>query len=271
MSVYEIVTERIIKMMEAGTPPWRAPWRNGFPINWKSQKVYRGINLLLLSPGEYVTYKQMKEAGGTLKKDQSAYIAVFFKMLENNDTKEKFPMMRYYKVFNIEEQIDGMELRRQPTEPLKDTEVFKTAEEIAKNFPDGPEVLTGTTLEGAYYNIKKDIVVLPPKKEFVSLHEYYSTMFHELAHSTGNARRLNRFMEDAGDTKYEYTKEELVAEIGSAMLCGVAGIAQETLENSAAYLTSWMKRLKDDPKMIVSAASAAQKAADYIQDIKPER
>ena len=240
-------------------------------MNWKSQKPYRGINLLLLPPGEYVTYKQMNEAGGTLKKDQSAYIAIFFKMMESDTTGKKFPLMRYYKVFNIEEQIDGMELRRQPTEPLADTAVFEKAEDIIKNFPNPPEILPGTTSGGAYYKIKSDQVVIPPKKEFVSLHEYYSTVFHELVHSTGNTKRLNRFVDNEGDTKkYAYAKEELVAEIGNAMLCGVAGIENETLENSAAYLTSWMKHLKDDPRMIVTASSAAQKAADHILGIKVE-
>jgi antirestriction protein ArdC len=101
---------------------------------------------------------------------------------------------------------------------------------------------------------------------FRSSEEYYSTFFHELTHSTGHKSRLGRdgFESVQSFGSESYSKEELVAEVGAAMLCGVTGIENRTLGNSAAYLKTWIERLKSDSRLIVTAASAAQKAADYI-------
>jgi antirestriction protein ArdC len=119
----------------------------------------------------------------------------------------------------------------------------------------------------AAYVPSKDTVTMPSRAAFDSQAEYYSTLFHELTHSTGHPKRLAR----EGIEKIQpfgsedYSKEELVAEMGSAMLCGAAGIEKATISNSAAYLRSWTNRLKADSRLVVSAARAAQEAADYIR------
>ena len=108
---------------------------------------------------------------------------------------------------------------------------------------------------------------MPSRNAFDSPEEYYSTLFHELTHSTGHTSRVGRDGIEKLNTfgSESYSKEELIAEMGAAMLCGVAGIERKTLSNSAAYLKSWIDVLKSDARMVVSAASQAQKAADYIQ------
>ena len=119
----------------------------------------------------------------------------------------------------------------------------------------------------ASYVPSKDTVTMPSRTAFQSQADYYSTLFHELTHSTGHAKRLGRegFDKPQMFGSDSYSREELIAEMGSAMLCGVAGIEQSTVANSVAYLQSWTARLKGDSRLVVSAASAAQKAADYIR------
>lgn len=141
---------------------------------------------------------------------------------------------------------------------------IESAEEIVKGMPNPPAFEQDAR---AAYIPSKDTVTMPSRTAFQSQAEYYSTLFHELVHSTGHAKRLGREglekLQPFGSE--DYSKEELVAEMGSAMLCGVAGIDQSTLANSAAYLKTWIERLKSDSRLVVSAASAAQKAADYIR------
>jgi len=127
-----------------------------------------------------------------------------------------------------------------------------------------------------WYRPSTDTVEMPSKSLFSSIEEYYSTLFHELTHSTGHASRIGREGIKQLNTfgSESYSREELIAEMGAAMLCGVTGIDQATIQNSAAYLKTWIERLKSDSKLLVSAASAAQKASDYIlrksQTIAPE-
>jgi antirestriction protein ArdC len=124
----------------------------------------------------------------------------------------------------------------------------------------------------AYYTASADAVVMPRREAFDSPEFYYSVLFHELTHSTGAVHRLNRpTLNQAlkfGDTNY--SKEELVAEMGSSFLSGHTGIEQVTLHNSAAYLNSWIRALKGDPKLVIVAAAAAQKATDYILNRRTE-
>jgi antirestriction protein ArdC len=119
----------------------------------------------------------------------------------------------------------------------------------------------------AWYSPNSDSVGMPARSLFHSSEEYYCTLFHELAHSTGHAKRLHRdnFDNPVSFGSESYSKEELIAEMTAAMLCGITGIEQKTLENSAAYLKTWIARLKSDSRLLVSAASHAQKAADFIQ------
>ena len=266
--VYEKVTDQIIKKLEEGTIPWRMPFKaGGFPVNYVTQKAYRGVNTLLLEPGEYATFKQIKDNGGKVKKGAKSKMVVFWKLIdaEDEDTGEeiKVPLMRTYNVFKIGEQTEGLEPKRQ--EKGFEHDPIEEAEKLIKGYADAPAY---TSESGrAYYRPSADLVNVPPKEDFKVIEEYYSTFFHEIVHSTGHQRRLNRpgITEFNGFGTETYSKEELVAELGASMLCATVGIENATLDNSAAYIESWLKALKDDRTMIISASQQAQKAVDHIQ------
>ncbi|WP_332085976.1 ArdC family protein [Paenibacillus sp. GYB006] len=263
-SVYEIVTERILELLAAGVVPWRRPWVVSGAVNWISQRPYRGINTLLLPPGEYATYKQITEAGGSVKGAKSQ-IVVFWRWLEKEDADtgeaEKIPMLRYYRVFDIKD-CKGIKSKRK--EISFDHDPIAEAEAIVDGYIDAPPI--GFASGRAYYMPSPDRVSVPPIQDYPKAEEYYSTLFHELIHSSGHQSRLNRpgIEEYAAFGDENYSKEELIAEIGAAMLCATCGIDNSTIENSAAYIQSWHRKLKNDPTLIVKAAGQAQKATDYI-------
>ena len=263
-SVYEIVTERILELLAAGVVPWRRPWVVSGAVNWISQRPYRGINTLLLPPGEYATYKQITEAGGSVKGAKSQ-IVVFWRWLEKEDADtgeaEKIPMLRYYRVFDIKD-CKGIKSKRK--EVSFDHDPIAEAEAIVDGYADAPPI--GFASGRAYYMPSPDRVSVPPLQDYPKAEEYYSTLFHELIHSSGHQSRLNRpgIEEYAAFGDENYSKEELIAEIGAAMLCATCGIDNSTIENSAAYIQSWHRKLKNDPTLIVKAAGQAQKATDYI-------
>jgi len=275
-TVYEIVTDRIIKQLEAGTIPWRKPWNSAYvqgqgegPVSWDTQRPYSGVNLLLLDPGEYATYNAIQAAGGHVKKGEKASIAVFWKMNrvqdENDPDKEKLiPFLRYYSVFEINTQAEGLSSKRAKAEEHKNSPI-EEAERIISNMPNRPSIVNG---KDALYRGSTDTVEIPTRSSFINSEAYYGTLFHELAHSTGHESRLNRPIKNRFGTD-PYAKEELVAEIGAAFLAAVARLENPfTIENSGAYIQSWIRRFRDDSRLIVTAASQAQKAADYIRGIK---
>jgi len=268
VSVYDIITDRIIEKMEQGDIPWVKPWNSRPAVNWVTQKEYRGINQLLLDPGEYLTFNQVKKVRGRVNKGAKSQIVTFYKSLEieDKDTGEEktIPMLRYYRVFNIK---DCTGIKSKQEEVNFEHNPIEEAEGIIKGYRDRPSI---TFAPGrAFYRPADDIISIPDKSDFEKVEEYYSTLFHESVHSTGHKSRLNRtgITGIAAFGSEIYSKEELVAEIGAAMLCGIAGIENVTLENSAAYLQSWIRELRNDKRLIVQASSQAQKAADYIQGI----
>lgn len=269
--VYELVTEQIIERLNEGVIPWQKPWANGGAYSWNTEKPYRGINQFLLDGGEYATFNQIKEAGGKVKKGARSQIIVFWKMWQTEDDASgeeiKVPVLRYYKVFKVGEQTEGIEPKRE----LKtfDHNPIEEAEQLAEKYMDAP--LITHEQGGAWYKPFQDQINVPPKSHFIDINEYYSTLFHEMVHSTGHVDRLNRkeVMNVRTHKSKSYSREELVAELGASMLCGVAGInTDDLLDNSAAYIDGWLQALKNDNKMMVIAAQRAQKAADYIQGIK---
>ena len=262
-TVYEQITDRIISMLEAGTVPWRKPWnvQTGLPRNLVTKKAYRGINTFLLHAMSYespywLTFRQAQELGGTVRKGEKACPVVFWRQLEVEDKEsheiEKIPMLRFYYVFNTA-QVDGL----------------KNIPVIVALMPKRPEIKHG--LAKAFYSPGVDIVAMPDRARFDTEAGYYATLFHELTHATGHASRLNRptLTESAGFGSNPYCREELVAELGAAFLCGHAGI-ENTIQNSAAYLQNWLEALQNDNKLIVQAAAQAQKAADFILGTKFE-
>lgn len=273
IDVYQIVTDRIIEKLEKGIAPWRRPWNaSGIAVNWKTQKPYRGINTLLLEPGEYATFNQIKEAGGKVRKGAQSEIVVFWKWLEkeDEDTGEtvKIPFLRYYRVFEINTQVEGLQSKREVVE--YDHNPIEEAEKIFKGYMNAPSYTFNSGR--AYYRPSMDQVNVPPLKDFEIAEEYYSTLFHEMIHSTGHRSRLNRpgIENVAAFGSESYSKEELIAEMGSAMLCAMAGIDNSTIQNSANYIGGWLRALKNDKRLVVQAAGQAQKAADYILGVDVE-
>jgi antirestriction protein ArdC len=270
-TAYDVVTELIIKQLESGVAPWRKPWRTEMPANLVSKREYRGINIFLLASQGYgsrywLTYRQAQALGGNVKKGERGTKVVFWKISEfdkeNAETGEienrKSILLRYYTTFNLE-QCEGIKSpERAPViNPLEQ------CESIVRSMPNPPGFEQDSR---AFYRPSSDMVGMPARSAFHSAEEYYSTFFHELTHSTGHPSRVGRegIMNHNPFGSEDYSKEELVAEMGAAMLSGVAGIESQTLDNSAAYLQAWINKLKSDSRLIVSAASQAQKAADYI-------
>ena len=275
-TVYEIVTERILTELERGNVPWHKPWsgEQSMPRNLTSGKLYRGCNVFLLGMQGYgspywLTYKQAQARGGSVRKGEKASPIVFWKWLEKKDETGKLqrvPMLRYFSGFNVE-QCDGLEYPK--PEPKPEFDPIDAAEKLAANYRAGPKLQHGGGR--AYYRPSTDTVQMPERSAFANGPEYYSTLFHELGHSTGHDSRLKRkgITDPIHFGSHSYSKEELVAEMTAAFLCGFSGIDQ-TVENSAAYLRSWIQALKGDAKLVVQAAAQAQKASDHIRGIKFE-
>lgn len=277
ISVYEIVTQQIMERLEKGEIPWKRPWSGsaGVPINLRSKKPYRGVNVWLLgctgySSPYWASFKQVSESGGSIKKGEKSSLVVFWKpmsktIIEEGENGEDLAvekssfMLRYYRVFNVE-QTEGLEDKIPHVEKIEFNPIEK-CEEIMEEMPQRPEIKYGGGR--AFYRPDDDFVQLPLKEHFHSPEEFYSTAFHELVHSTGHSSRLSRDMKNFFGS-HDYSKEELVAEMGASFLCGTAGIENTTIDNSAAYIQSWLKKLNDDKKMVVFAASAAQRAAEFI-------
>ena len=284
-NVYEIVTDRIVKELEKGIIPWQKPWTGGsrWAISHSTGKKYMLLNQMLLEGGEYLTFNEVKKEGGKVKKgEKGSFCASWAKVEETVHSKDEetgemveikkiVPRLRYYYVFEVS-QCEGIE--RKYTEEAKDfgTEHIEDADKIIKAYLDRESTLKFTELEGgtsAYYSPSEDKVVVPAITQFEHVEEFYSTSFHELTHSTMHESRCNRKEERKGKSaafgSEEYSKEELVAEIGAASLVHICGLETEkSFKNSAAYIQSWLKSLKNDPKMIVNACARAEKAVDYI-------
>lgn len=275
MNGYDRITERIVALLEQGTVPWHKPWKakTGLPRNLITKKPYRGVNVILLMSMEYespfwLTYHQATELGGSVRKGEKSCPVVFWKPLkvadEESGDEKKIPLLRIYHVFNSS-QCDGLKLTPTANEPLVHT--AKPAE-IVLNMPRPPAIRHG--MARAYYSPSDDEVGMPDRGLFEAESGYYATLFHELVHSTGHKSRLHRstLIQNTGFGSDPYSREELIAELGSAFLCGYAEIVDQTIDNSAAYLEGWLKQLRYDRTLIVQAAAQAQKAADYISGIQ---
>jgi antirestriction protein ArdC len=282
--LYETITSRILDALDKGTVPWRMPWRraNGdtFPISISTGKHYRGMNCFLLQlsahvrgfeNNRWVTFNQAKALGGGVRKGAKGELVVFWKKWEVKDAtakdgKKTVPVLRYFNVFNASE-VDGLPARFIPA-PVEITphDSIGSAEAIVSGMPQAPVIRH----EGgrAFYRPATDIVTMPERGRFNTGEEYYSTLFHELAHASGHESRLNR-LPSKNETGFiggegEYAREELVAEMTSAFLCAESGISPAVIENQAAYLDGWRRKLRADTKAVVVAAGQAQRAADFI-------
>jgi antirestriction protein ArdC len=275
-TVYEIVTERILALLEQGVTPWRKSWASAqTPRNLNSGRPYRGLNVFLLEPQGYsspwwLTYRQAKERGATVRRGEKASPVIFWKKLEDakaepdpltGKTRAPF-VLRYYSVFNSE-QCDGLNIATPQAEP-RVVDPIEAAEDLLRGVPENvPSIEYGGTV--ACYIPALDKIRVPDRASFDGAEQFYSTLYHELAHATGHASRLNRpeVMKPSFGS-HSYSREELVAEMTAAFLTAEAGIDQPVIENQAAYLAGWLKVLRSDSRAVVLAAGAAQKAADWL-------
>lgn len=271
--IYSAVTERIIHQPEQGHIPWAKPWTGiqGGAFSGATEKPYSLLNQMLLNrPGPYYTFSQVQKLGGAVRKGEKSQMVVFWKKIPvqepdpvTGQEQETFvPMLRYYNVFHAD-QCDGLpaaSIRPQSRPESSEAEAI-----IQRYLQRSGVTLVRQVSDEAYYSPARDRVVLPLQEQFCSMAEYYSTAFHELAHSTGHHSRLNRLHAAACFGSDRYSKEELVAEISAAALVNHAGLETPgTFRNSTAYIQSWLAALKNDRRLIVTASGAAAKAFDLI-------
>jgi antirestriction protein ArdC len=275
--VYELVTERILASLKAGTVPWRKPWsEQAPPENALTRRPYRGVNVLLLGMSPYrdhrwLSLRQAGELGGRVRTGERSSLAVFWKRWEPRDATEEdtretgrtIPILRYYRVFNVE-QCEGLRLAPLMCEERANRRIV-AAEQILAGMPDPPVIEEGGS--AAWYRPRDDRVRIPPFTRFQPADAYYATLFHELGHATGHQKRLDRpgVMESASFGSEVYSREELVAELTSAFLCAASGLDNSLVENAASYISGWTRALEKEPKAIVVAAAQAQRAADFIR------
>ena len=289
--IYTTITDRILAALEAGRVPWQKPWdaRQGRPRNLISGKAYRGVNLLLLANEGgtpfWLTYRQASQLGGYVKKGERGELVVFWKFMakagasEEGETEadesprsSQYALAKAYTVFNARqcELPEEWTAKAEIQEPeLTAAQKITACDEIITTMQHRPALEHGGGR--AFYRQSADRVTMPKPETFISPEHYYSTLFHELTHATGHPSRLDRpTLTDAhrfGDTNY--SKEELVAEMGAAFLCGVSGIDNHTGDSSAAYIQGWLSVLKDGKRLLIQAASQAQRAADLILGVDP--
>lgn len=302
-NVYQIVTDKIVEQLSQGLIPWQKPWTyagsgmtdlRNCAINYTTRKPYSMLNQWLLGfrAGEYLTYKQAEKLGGKVKKGAEGGMVVFWgstiirtkkkdEDVEDGDDTEpttimeerEVPVLKYYHVFHIDD-IDGIESKYADEPEDAETEMpdpIDSAEELIWDYLLREPKLkfqNDRPSDRAYYSPAADAVVVPMISQYAVKEEYYSTTFHELTHSTLPAYRCDR-RDECGIAAFgsqNYSREELVAEIGAAMLCNIAGIdCSKAFKNSVGYIQSWLRQLQNNPKWIVWAAARAEKAARYIQ------
>ena len=292
MDVHAVVTDRIIAEMEKGIIPWQRPWVGVAEgaIRRSNGRPYSLINQMLLGkPGEYLTFKQCQDEGGKVKKGAKAQLVVFWKMMHRDKqdsagntirdvnglpVDDPVPVLRYYNVFHISD-CEGIE-PKYSTVNLPDTAApVERADEIIDDYSSRAKLTIEHSKQNkAYYSPSRHLVSLPVMEQFENSAGYYATAFHELTHSTGHKSLLNRFSENDGAAAFgseSYSREELVAEIGACGILHELGIETEkSFRNNAAYIQSWLGALKNDKRLIVSAASRAEKAIRLILGIEQE-
>jgi antirestriction protein ArdC len=278
--IYELITARFIEQLKKGTVPWQKPWMG--VQNIVSKKPYRGINALILGGSEFqspywLTFKQAHDLGGKVRKGEKSTPVIYYKLFEKRDDRgnmilgsngrpTRIPFIRWSNAFNLD-QSEGIEppaqtIVQNPMQPL---------EKAAKIVDDAKICPIYHTGFAAVYSPGEDVIRMPAQKTFRSPESYYQTLFHEMTHSTGHASRLDR----EGVTlpikfgSERYSKEELIAELGASFLSNEAGILNQVqFDNSAAYLGSWIEKFQNDPKMIFTASSQAQRSTDFLLGIE---
>jgi len=278
--LYQDITNQVLSLMEQHGTDWVKPWAgSGIPVNAATGAEYRGSNVLQLglsaavsgySTNIWATYKQWQSLGAQVRKGEKSTGGILFKPLvkrevdaDGEEHERAIPMIRGFSVFNAD-QVDGWE--PEASESLEGADLVEHAEEFVQS--SGADIRHGAG--GAFYVPSQDRITMPPPGDFVgsdtssATEAYYGTLLHELSHWTGHESRLARKLRNRFGSA-EYAAEELVAELSSAFLCAHLGISPSPRADHAKYLNSWMRKLREDKRAFTSAASAAQKAADYLR------
>ena len=277
---YKKLTDKIIEMLETGTVPWRCPWWKGLaPNNPFTPTVYQGSNTFFLrilmqcekwDDPRFATFKQIEKEGGKVIKGAHGWPVVYWNFITKKDgdgeeTGEVRPLLVVSHVFNIKAQTTGIILPELKPEVEHIFEPLVRAEQILSVYPGRPEVKHGG--DQASYDVVFDRIQIPEPQFFQSQNGYYLTRFHEEIHSTGHSKRLNRDLFSFFESR-AYAREELVAEIGAAMLCMETGIEPD-YDNTVAYINNWLTALHNDHQLVVVASSRAEKAVSYILGQQP--
>lgn len=274
------ITAKIIALLENKVVPWRCTWAQKVvtnrPRSAGSGQPYQGINALHLSAvmwregyssPTFITFQEAKKRGGTVRRGEHGYPVVYWKILEVEDkaarqtdvAKKHIPMLRYSTVFNAA-QCEGLQIvEADMTSPFVP---IGSAETIWRNMPHAPRLVSEE--QKAWYSPGRDVINMPLPETFDASADYYVTLFHEAIHSTAHPTRLGREL-GARFGSDPYAREELVAEMGAAMLCAYAGIEDATIENSASYLDNWIRVLKGDKRLLITAAGQAERAVAFIR------
>lgn len=281
-SVYQVITDKIVEEMSKGIVPWQKPWHGSVDgaVSYETGRPYSFLNQILLGrPGEWLTFNQVKALGGSIKKGAKSGLVTFCKRyskMQNTAGEEEEVsgfVLRYYRVFHVDD-CDGIPVKAKEERKPLDLKPIEMADKVANEYVAREETLKMEIKlsDRAYYSPATDTVVVPQLDQYDAVEEFYSTMFHELVHSTGVSKRCDRGLNKVSSKRSdEYSREELVAEMGSAMILNQLGIdSEKAFKNSVAYIQGWLKFLKDDIGAIVCAASRAEKAVKYIRGIKEE-
>lgn len=279
IDLYQSVTDRIVAALEAGAPPWVCPWGRGpglsAPVNLGSGRPYQGINVLLLNLqamsrgfalNRWLTYRQAQALGAQVRHGEQGTTVVFFKMLEvqghaaqatqPEDRRKVVPLLRAFTVFNAA-QLEGLHEGLLPAPAPQHWSPVTAADEVLVH--SGAVIRHGGTQ--AFYSPAQDCIQLPEPGRFETADAYYRVALHELTHWSGHATRCNRPLQGRQHIE-AYAFEELVAEIGSAFLCGHCGLPGSL--QHASYVQDWLRALRNDRRLIFTAAALAQKASDYL-------
>lgn len=271
VDVFEKITGKIVELLEAGTVPWRQPWSGAVPTNLSSMKPYNGINFLLLGCLGYesnfwVTFKQSQRLGGGIRAGEKSPAFVVY--TDSWTSKKKRPdgtedviirrFLKHTPVFNVSQcrGIEAPEWEEHEIEPLKACTTF------IERLKEQPRIETG---QHAAYIPSDDRIVMPAMKHFRDAESYHASLFHELTHWTGAAKRLARPLIHFTADRKAYAREELVAEMGAAFLCAKCQIDTATIENHAAYIDSWLQALRNDRRLVSEAAKSARMAVEFLE------
>ncbi|WP_332702630.1 ArdC family protein [Devosia sp.] len=288
--LYQTVTDTIIKDLEFGIRPWLQPWivgGEGGQLNRPLRangEAYRGINVLMLwasaaengfSSPTWMSFRQAQDMGAHVKKGERGTMVVYAGTLVRSEMNEQtgedsarsIPFLKSYSVFNAD-QIEGLpaKMTKPPVTMLDPAERIEQVDKFVG--ATGAEVRTGGTM--AFYQPERDLVQMPDFEAFRDPEGYYATLLHELAHWTRHKSRLDRSFDRERWGDEGYAAEELVAELGAAFLCADLEITPTVRKDHAAYIGNWLKVLKGDRRAIFTAASYAQKAADYLHGLQTQ-